>query len=272
MARMEINPERYQAFLDAFLHLGPHYHAVARRVGCSLGTAKKAWETGWPRQPYGAPISRVYAESLRRLEANRTALVGPPGASQVVLTQKPRESDPLTQPDRAYDAPQQAQNASQQSPTQILQESALSAMQGEIDLLTCFRGNLIGAITVSNKVLRGLEALAESVAENTIVMAQNVAQATPERLLKPLERFARIMGLLSTSTEQVMKMQRLLVGAPQQITENRGNDPELSDRVQRAAKLFEVMARNGLIPAQAVEPEPPYQGEESDAKHHDDAA
>lgn len=269
MSRIKISPERYQSFLDAFLHLGPNHHAVARRVGCALGTARRAWDRGWPEVPYGAPISRVYAEALKRLEASK-----PPtetSTSSQALTQRPRESELGADSDRADAAPQ-CSTPPNLTPAQVLQESAIGAMQGEIDLLTCFRGNLIGAVSVSAKVLKALEALGDAVAENTIIAAQNVAQATPERMLKPLERFARIMTLLTTSADQVMKMQRLLVGAPQQITENRAPDgADLSERMQRAGKLIEMMRRNGLINTDEVPP--PYEGEEKpDAKGHTDAA
>jgi hypothetical protein len=137
-------------------------------------------------------------------------------------------------------------------------------MQSEVDLLQAFRCNLIGAVTVANRLLVGFEALAGATANNLMVIAQNEGQATPERLLKPLERFARIMSVMTASTKHVMEMQRLLVGAPQQITEQRGI-ADNADLMAKAHRVFDMMRRSGLLPSETQPDAGRYDGEETDA-------
>jgi hypothetical protein len=262
MSRIEITPERYQLFLDAFLALGPRFNAVAKRCGCSTPTARKAWERGWTDVPYAPAVSKVYADMLQRLENQRRALQAP--ARDPAETQSAVPSVP-----QANVAPRLEEVASQlgvskQTPTELLQESAINAMQSEVDLLQAFRCNLIGAVTVANRLLVGFEALAGATANNLMVIAQNEGQATPERLLKPLERFARIMSVMTASTKHVMEMQRLLVGAPQQITEQRGITDN-ADLMAKAHRVFDMMRRSGLLPSETQPDAGRYDGEETDA-------
>lgn len=265
MSRIGISPERYQAFLDAFLQLGNRPNAVAKRLGCEPATARKAWDRGWPETPYGAPIARVYAQALLRLETTKTAIEA---SKAPQTTQAGVESDESVRigPDSS---PHDVMTQRPQTAASILQQSAIDATQTEVDLLQAFRCNLIGAVSVSNKILRGFEALAIAATENAIVASQNVAQCTPDKLLRPLEKFSRIMTLLTTSTESVIKMQRLLVGAPSQITEQRGptDAGELDERMQRARRILDQMQRSGLIPSdERAQPDlRPYEGEETHA-------
>lgn len=271
MSRIAITPERYQAFLDAFLSLGNRPNAVAKRLGCEPATAKKAWEKGWPEATYGAPIARVYAAALMRLDSAKRDAEG----KKATMPQEAIESAPQAPLDGAS-PDTHAAYARRPSAAAILQQSAIDATQTEVDLLQAFRCNLIGAVTVSNRILKGFEALAIAATENAITAAENVAQVTPDRLLRPLEKFARIMTMLTTSTKSVVEMQRLLVGAPQQITEARGVDAtDLHERMARAGKVLDQMRRSGLLPAdgqtQQIE-STLYEGEETRAQRQGPAA
>jgi hypothetical protein len=265
MSRVAITPERYQMFLDAFMSLGNRPNAVAKRIGCDASTAKRAWEKGWPQVPYGAPIARVYADAIRRLDTTRHEAEKKQWVDLTRTQAESRESAPCAK-DSELISSRAAESALRPSAAAILQQSALDATQTEVDLLQAFRCNLIGAVSVSNRVLRGLEALAGAAAENAIITAQNVAQVTPERALRPLERFARIIDILSASTKSVIEMQRLLVGAPQQITEQRAADTsELHDRMRRAKQVIDQLGRSGLLPPDVAGQNEltQYEGEES---------
>jgi hypothetical protein len=263
MGRVRISPDRYQSFLDAFLMLGPRFSAVARRVGTDPTTARKAWEVGWPEAPYAAPIGKVYLEAAARLEnAKKDAQAA---AAERALTRDGVKSAQSAANEPSDRAARQSDSAPQTG-AQILQQSAIDATQTEVDLLQAFRCNLIGAVLVSNKLLPGLEALATAAVESALVASQNIAQCTPDRVLRPLEKFARIVQLLTQSSKSVIEMQRLLVGAPQQITEQRTTPDagETADRMQRAKDILSQMQRSGLLPnVDSQDDALHYEGEES---------
>lgn len=251
-ASEEITPARYQTFVDAFVASGPRFALVARKLGADPRLVRRLWERGIPGTPYGKPISAVYADRLRRLETARA------------LTPRAVASG-----NGASDPPSQVGASGEKAdPTDQIRNSAIAAVQNEADLLKAFRGNLIGAVNVSSALLRGFERLAEGVAESMILNANNVAGLTPRALLNPLEKFARITGLLAQSTRHVVEMQRLILGAPQSITEARGNGPAVMDpteRRERIARIFGQLQRSGLIEAE-TSPSSSYAGEETDTK------
>jgi hypothetical protein len=264
MARIAASPERYQAFLDAFLTLGPRFGPVALRVGSTASTARNLWEKGWPGKPYAAPISAVYDSALKRLQE-----VNKPKTPE--LPQREIESAP--QMGIRLDALEQRVEVSiaQRTSAQILQDSSINAVQTEVDLLQAFRCNLIGAVTVSSNLLKGFEVMAQAAAEQAITAAQNAPQMTLERVLKPMERFARLMASLASSSKVVMESQRLLVGAPQQITEQRGSDSQGGDLVERMARVgsvIEQLKRAGLVPGGTTIDASEYVGEETNAHTH----
>lgn len=266
-----MTPERYQLFLDAFLTLGPRTGAVAKRLNCSPVTAHKAWHDGWPDKPWGAPISRVYADALKRL--NEREFTARRDDSQVSQITEQRPKSDASWEQGASGTP--GQNAGQalsgiapRTAVEILQQSHIDAVQSEADLLQCFRGNMIGAVTLSARLLKALDLMGNTVMENVAQQAQNVPAMTPERILKPLEKLARIMGVLTQSTKAVVEMQRLLVGAPQQITESRGGEQgDPGERLERMRSLLAKLQGTGVLSpagAAAVESEAShYAGEES---------
>ncbi len=262
MARIDRNAERYQAFVDAFLTLGPRFSAVAKRVSSTAFVAKGVWEQGWPDLPFAVPVSKLYAEALSRLNASKADLEAKEKTAQrnllsadaayttgAVSALPPSQPRPLT-------------------PVELLNASQIGALQTEIDLLQAFRCNLVGALNASGRMLPAFSTLAEAVAQYLGLQAQNPAGCPPGVLLGHMEKFGKILGQLTTSTKQVMEMQRLLVGAPMQITETRGNldinQGDLTERLARASRALDLMKRYGE--GQVIEPvssEPTYSGEET---------
>lgn len=243
------SPERYAEYLSAFLTLGPRFAAVARRLDLETRYVKRLWESGIPHLPYAVPLSLLYAQKLKKLESVRqTGAITQQGGRSA---NGPNEG-PGGNPPPAFD----------------LAASAIGALRTEAELLQAFRGNLIGAITASASLVKGFERLAEGVAESMALQANNVTALTPRTLLNPLEKFARITGLLAQSTKHIVEMQRLILGAPQAITESRGGvSPVLdhTERRERIARIFGQLQRSGLIEAEAS-PSSSYAGEETDSK------
>ena len=271
MARIEINPERYQQFLDAFLHLGPRFAAVARRVGCADETARRAWSRGWPGVDYAPPICRVY----ERAQAHRRAEQGlPPVSERAPVDTVCINSDEGAPGQMAC----MAQSVSQkvQSYQELVHSNALDAVKNEVDILQSFRASIIGGLGAANAVMPALTKLATSVAQSIELSALNNTTMRPSQLLQPMEKFARIIALLAQSTKSVIEMQRLVLGAPTSIIEQRqGNtSPDAGQASQRLGELaatIDIMRRHGLLEFDSdgnpVQPNPThYDGEESDAK------
>ncbi len=258
MPRVAINPERYQAFLNAFITLGPKFAAVARQVGCETATARRAWEKGWPEASYAPPISRIYAEHLKK---RKLALSG------TLVTQSVDSSAAATS-----QAPLQGVINPGALTPDSLKNAAVEALRQELDILQRIRATGAGLLGASERAIKGFAAMASSVAENMLVASQSVSTCTPESLLNPLERFVRCLDLMATTQERVMKMQRLLVGAPQHIMEARsgtspadpGDDGGLAERLARLTALLQTA---GVVQGPAVpETSLAYQGEESNAE------
>ncbi len=244
---------------------------VARRVNCSAAQARAAWEQGWPEKAYAPAISKVYAEALRRLEHNRRIAQIAEDDRKLLATHREVISVEGAV-DATFPNPETKIDKNNLTPAQLLQISQINAMQTEVDLLQTFRCNLIGAIAASAKLVPAFSALSASVAEHVLTAAQNPEVCTPDRLLGPLEKFAKIMTMLTASTKSVMEMQRLLVGAPMQITENRGTTDNTSaadyqERLQRASKVLDLAKRAGLMGDEPMQDGASYAGEETELTH-----
>ena len=93
-----------------------------------------------------------------------------------------------------------------------------------------------------------------------------------DSLLVPLEKIAKSTSLLAQTTKAVFEMQRLLVGAPQQITEHRGigaSESGAPEKIAALGQMLQLMQRNRIIEAQSS-PAPAdtsrYEGEEGTDK------
>jgi hypothetical protein len=186
----------------------------------------------------------------------------------------------IQQADEARAASQQEINTlrviSAQSETfqDLAHTSAVDAVQGEVDILQSFRQAILGSLAAANTVVPALAKVASSVAASMELSALNSTGLRPDHLLRPLEKFARVIHLLSTSTKSVIEMQRLVLGAPQAIIEQRqapagGESGEATQRLGELAATIDIMRRHGMITFDGTEAKaaaPQYEGEESDAK------
>jgi hypothetical protein len=182
----------------------------------------------------------------------------------------------------SHNHPGQSVNLRTAQPIDLMRQHAIEALQKEMELLQRIRATGTGLLAASERIVNGFAAMANSVAENMLLASQNVAAATPDALLNPLEKFSRCIEMLSVTQERVMRMTRLLVGAPQHIVENRatGHAPDAADGegiADRLARLTGLLQTAGIVPGPELPPGQPraassYVGEESNAEHPIDAA
>jgi hypothetical protein len=64
--RARISQDDYERLRDAFLEVPGNVAQAARKVGVSEKTAKRAWETGWPRPQWAVPIKPFVESELEK--------------------------------------------------------------------------------------------------------------------------------------------------------------------------------------------------------------
>jgi hypothetical protein len=148
-----------------------------------------------------------------------------------------------------------------------VQETAADVPGQEADILAAFRHNVSSALGLSSQILVALRRVAVKVADRIATNLEESPHVGMETLLGPLETLSKSTAALSTATKQVFEMQRLLVGAPQQITEHRTSE-ESQEKIKMLLRVAEMMRDNRLdasAPERRVIDAVPYEGEESNA-------
>jgi len=105
-----ISVEFYEALVQAFRDNPGNFTRVAKAVGTTRPTAKRAWERGWEKFEWAPPISEVLADEMevarariqqaKEAEAVREELVNPPEGIVSAAEQR-REAHLQAQADRA---------------------------------------------------------------------------------------------------------------------------------------------------------------------------
>jgi hypothetical protein len=230
---------QYHAISDAFLALGPRFPEVATRAGTDAQTVQNVWNRGISALGL-PPISTTYQ---KHLIARRTALhrgngsAASTGAADAVCL------------------------------VSAVQETAADVPGQEADILAAFRHNVSSALGLSSQILVALRRVAVKVADRIATNLEESPHVGMETLLGPLETLSKSTAALSTATKQVFEMQRLLVGAPQQITEHRTSE-ESQEKIKMLLRVAEMMRDNRLdasAPERRVIDAVPYEGEESNA-------
>lgn len=228
---------QYHAICAAFMALGPRFPEVATRAGADILSVQKAWDKGVSSLGL-PPIGTVYQ---KHLAARREAM---------------HRGEGCAASSNVHDAA---------GILDRVQETAAEAPGQEAEILAAFRQNVTNALGLSSHILVALRRVAVKVADRIALNLEESPHIGLETLLGPLETLSKSTAALSTATKQVFEMQRLLVGAPQQITEHRTSE-ESQEKIKMLLRVAEMMRDNRLdasAPERRVIDAVPYEGEES---------
>lgn len=247
MSARRITGEVWDALLAAFREVpGGNqgaYAAAARAAGVDARTARRAWEQGlrgWPR-----PIRELVAEEQAEARAE-------------VARQQREEAS------AAGKARQEARG------------QAVSARKQEGLMVSMSRNSAMRLVAATAEALQEVQLLAERARSklSELLREDDEARADPSRVCRACGRPATMhpgeaTGLIAAMTaqakrtvevvEQVMKLERLHLGQPTEISELqvRGEGITLQDGIDRlsaATAALESAARRGVLPGGAQKP------------------
>lgn len=235
----------YRALCSAFLEKGPRFLDISQQFDIPLSALRQVWEKGIPSLDL-PPISRIYQEQQQDRALTQSAnscAASSNGLDAAFLRALPPGGNV------AYDV--------------TPEESAM---------LSGFRTNISSALELSSTILNVLRRVAVTTADRLAAEMEASPHLTLEALLARFEAVSRATDGLSRATMKVVQMQRLLMGAPQQITENRAPDDsqEKLRTLMRVADMMRSAKLDGTTAPQQVIDAMPYEGEESSSTLPDD--
>ncbi len=288
-----VEPVEYQAFVNAFEKVGsPVYAKVAKVLNqwysergvsktITIAAVRKAWQTGWAEQHGGAPApaiktlfpqfeTRVFFEgggaakisSPAKQRAPESGIgPAPAAAPETPPTDTVRQEEGTitlitTTPDTTA--------ASVPIPTDPLQAAMarldigrVNALLNEGNFLSATRKNLIGVSDLVGLIVEKLRARSETLLKRLLDDLEHSDATSLKVYRDTLRDVMDIQKDLTLSFKTTQEAQRLLVGMPQKITEERGpaGDKDVEERkLGRMAGMLRVRADSSR----------PYGGEESD--------
>lgn len=231
--------EKYAHWINTFIQEGRNFARVGRAMDVSKVTASKAWHEGWPKQGYG-PISVIYDEQVNGKKPENPASAERENTSGTVfaVTETEARTIPTTIDDVLDDVPDappiNAELVRVMGDTEInrLLETAVmrvranvaQALLAEQEMIGTARNNLQGILVLSDKLLAGLMPVVDTVVERLHTMASD-ASVDPKRVLGMIDRVIKINASTVTAGAKLLEMQRLMVGMPQSIHEQRQTAP-----------------------------------------------
>lgn len=257
MAGIPVTKSRYEKFVNAFLLEGRTFGKVAIIMGCSEGTARNAWDYGWPAHKWARPIKVVFEEQAKKARnqaknpaaVEREKPVGPIFEdAEVEAAVNPDEPNLINPPQTV-----ELIRVMGESDVDRLLDSAVmqvkanvaTALIAEQEMIAVARNNLTGVLLLSDKLLTGLQPLVATVVERLRAMASD-ASVNPTKILSYIDRVIKINIGAVNAGARLLEMQRLLVGMPQSITESRSVDTPKhtlnTDADAARAELEQVLA------------------------------
>lgn len=141
----------------------------------------------------------------------------------------------------------------QERATALVQEQRL--IRGARDTLTGFVVSIHNMLAMYQPAIKAMEKRMQTEIETN-------AKGGHKSVLRDFDKMARMVPRIVNSTKAIMEMQRLLMGMPQSITEQRTTSPEDEGRGARLASIF-AAERTRVID---VHPVGPYAGEETSSE------
>lgn len=187
MGTRAITQDLYDRLIVAFRTSNQSYANASRLAGCTEGTAKKAFNKGWPRKGW-LPVKQVLLEEqlAARSALQRAAL------AKAEMQEKEREQ---------------------------ARQQAVQSRQQEGQMVTLLRTNALQGAALAGQLLKGARALSTQVTKQL----EDEAKAVPGAELPAGARLALIQRALSVSeavvraSAETMKMERLYLGEPTDV-------------------------------------------------------
>lgn len=200
MARRAITKDDYDKMVAAYREVPGNFTHCARKAGCWHGTAKRAWELGWPKNQM-PPIKDVIAAEQ---QAARAKLQGEYETAQALAKTEVIK-------DMVRDgAKVEAQRAEVER--QKAQEDSARSRAEEARMVRGSRTNSIGLLGVTAQLLQGGMKLAAKLRQQL-----EDGDFEPQEAVKIINSIAAITQKQHEAAKMAMAMERLLLGEPTEI-------------------------------------------------------
>lgn len=244
-----ITRDEYERYVKAFTEYGPNYSKVAEVLGVAWKSAKLAWESGWDEEEWAGPIRNIYGTAVK---------IGEDAASverEVVaeVIPEPATHEPDIKPPAKLVRAEPVERRYSASEAQLMLDAAIakiradvaSALLEEQQSLQVARNNVAGILISVDKMLAYVRPLVEAMMSKIAIMASDTS-VTPETVLKLIGQIMKVNKGAIEQGAKLLEMQRLLVGAPQSITESRTTEKPapLSDVAETERARLESMWQN----------------------------
>jgi len=237
-------------------------------MDCSQQTAKKAWFTGWPEHEWAKPIQPIWEERINGKKPENPAPVDRAPAVEAEFTDAEieRAVNPAN-PDLA-NPPKTVEHVRMMGVGEVqrmldnavlqVKANVAQALQAEQEMIGIARNNLKGILVASDKMLTGLMKLADSVSERLAQMAL-ATNVNPAKVLGYMDRLIKINASAVQAAAKLVEIQRLLVGAPQSITESRTTEkpappPSEGSKRDELERMLEEAKRRALAAVAHADP------------------
>jgi hypothetical protein len=241
-----LTPQFYSDLIAAYRENPGRYGPAARAVGCDPATAKRGWEQGWlEHEPWARPIRDIIAQEVRaarvKLEEERQAKVDKiVGDAAKSTSQDILEAAVV----RERALAERAKNLAQ------LQADAAGSIAEEAKMIRAYRTDLHGVAAMANQLLSGMEPIVKKVRE----ALQTDTSMKPAEAIAILRQLTSVLKEGAEAAQKTMEMERLLLGQPQQILEERvepSGDP--ADSLAKLSAAFETLQRLGMTPPSVID-------------------
>lgn len=218
MGRRAITQEFYDSLVEGFARHPGSAAAAARWAKCDPRTARRGWAVGWPHDGF-KPVSEAIADRQT--------------AARAVLSE------------RAGDEREAARDAAHDLTIRARTDAAKErAQEGQI-VRTAKHNALAVASTAAILAKRGFK-LAQDLTD------EELGALTVMQRLKALRDIAEFNRAVALTSEQAIKLERLVLGEPTNIEEHRHvhavvASKDMADTIERASAALDRARKVGVV-------------------------
>lgn len=218
MARRVITHEMYDAMLQAFREQPGNASYAARAASCERRMAARAWEKGWPAQPWARPIRDVLTQE--RIQAKA----------------------------RQFKEQEQAAKREQELREKAKQE-AIDALAAEGQMLKLGRSSVTSALAAAGILWPAIRRVAE---ELRVGIEAGTAKLTDSQKMAFIKSYTWVVNIGASAASTLIEAERRHQGEPTEVvqhtlsTEDPQSLKEAMEELERVQEILRLAKENGL--------------------------
>jgi hypothetical protein len=233
----------------AFSQFPGDFNRAAIEANCDYRTARVAWETGWPELSWARAIKETVDLDIK------LARVRLMEEQHRLREDKVKEVAEATI-SRAHDLALERERLNVEIEANLAKAraDAAKAVVEESRMIRAARTNVTAVLVLANELLGSMKGLVDK----TKVAIDRQEIDNPTTALRMLDRLTATIRTAADTAERAMAMERLLLGQPQQILEERRTAPaqtedvsaeEAMSKIERAFRAVQELRKAGIDPS-----------------------